>query len=115
MLIVVNSVHVNPHSNRRMMTLAILLLPLQVDQVQEAWVLQQTSSEKKSEILASASANLYAYLNMTIGVSYVSKTSENFKNNYTSKRTSSNIFTEGGPPFLPSDFTATSWAESLDK
>nr|AMZ02447.1 macrophage expressed protein-like isoform 1 [Littorina littorea] len=83
----------------------------QVDQIREDWVLSQ--QEKKSDILASASASLFKVFKMS--ASYETKTDDKFVDAYQKQRTSSSILTKGGPLFRPANFTPDMWALAVDQ
>nr|AMZ02448.1 macrophage expressed protein-like isoform 2 [Littorina littorea] len=88
---------------------------IQVEQLDEQWVVDQTKESKKTDILAVASFNFYGFLRMSLSTHYSTETSEEFKSTYYSMTKSSRVFSEGGSPVLPGNFTAATWAQSFNK
>ena len=86
-------------------------LSVQVDHVHEEYM--NENQQKKSEILASASASLLGIFHMS--ASYDSKTDQQMLESYKKQRTSSSVMTKGGPLFKPTNFTPDSWAAEVDR
>ncbi|XP_076447340.1 macrophage-expressed gene 1 protein-like [Babylonia areolata] len=80
------------------------------DNLKQDWVMSQ--SDKKSAILASASASLFGVFHMS--ASYGVKTDDAMTQSYNQHRTSSRILTKGGPLFRPANFTPDTWAAEVD-